>query len=112
MEPVKLPAGYRLPKGTTMADVRRLDQELLASEGLKVQGVEGKVNPEGGPRKGKKRKASGFRRSVPSAREIRTRPGRLALLDRQGSFHARFAVAGDGAEELIGTRFECRGHRL
>lgn len=36
MEPMKLPAGYRLPKGTTMADVRRLDHELLASEGLKV----------------------------------------------------------------------------
>jgi len=36
MEPMKLPAGYRLPKGTTMADVRRLDLELLASEGLKV----------------------------------------------------------------------------
>ena len=41
MEPVKLPAGYRLPKGTTMADVRRLDQELLASEGLDVQGNKG-----------------------------------------------------------------------
>jgi hypothetical protein len=39
MEPMKLPAGYRLPKGTTMADVRRLDRELLASEGLKVDGV-------------------------------------------------------------------------
>lgn len=37
MDPVKLPAGYRLPKGTTMADVRRLDQELLASEGLDAQ---------------------------------------------------------------------------
>lgn len=33
---MKLPAGYRLPKGTTMADVRRLDHELLASEGLKL----------------------------------------------------------------------------
>jgi len=42
MEPVKLPAGYRLPKGTTMADVRRLDQELFAREGLKVQGHKGK----------------------------------------------------------------------
>lgn len=30
---MKVPGGYRLPKGTTMADVRRLDQELLASEG-------------------------------------------------------------------------------
>lgn len=42
MEPVKLPAGYRLPKGTTMADVRRLDQELLASEGLDAQGRKAK----------------------------------------------------------------------
>ena len=49
MEPVKLPAGYRLPKGTTMADVRRLDQELLASEGLKVQGHKGKESHENGP---------------------------------------------------------------
>lgn len=52
MEPVKLPAGYRLPKGTTMADVRRLDQELLASEGLeprghKVKEGRGKAPPEG-----------------------------------------------------------------
>jgi hypothetical protein len=30
---MKVPDGYRLPKGTTMADVRRLDQELLAGEG-------------------------------------------------------------------------------
>lgn len=36
-----------------MADVHRLDQELLASEGLKVQGPEGKESHEGGPRKGK-----------------------------------------------------------
>jgi hypothetical protein len=42
MEPMKLPAGYRLPKGTTMADVRRLDQELLASEGLDAQGNKAK----------------------------------------------------------------------
>jgi hypothetical protein len=42
MEPMKLPAGYRLPKGTTMADVRRLDQELLASEGLDAQGHKAK----------------------------------------------------------------------
>lgn len=40
MEPVKLPAGYLLPEGTTMADVRRLDLELLASEGLTVEGLE------------------------------------------------------------------------
>jgi hypothetical protein len=37
MEPVKLPAGYRLPKGTTMADVRRLDQELLSNDGREGQ---------------------------------------------------------------------------
>jgi len=37
MKSVKLPAGYRLPKGTTMADVRRLDQELLSGEGRRVQ---------------------------------------------------------------------------
>jgi hypothetical protein len=37
MESVKLSAGYRLPKGTTMADVRRLDQELLESEGLEAR---------------------------------------------------------------------------
>jgi hypothetical protein len=30
---MKMPDGYRLPKGTTVADVRRLDQELLSSEG-------------------------------------------------------------------------------
>lgn len=42
MEPVKLPAGYRLPKGTTMADVRRLDRELLSSEGRGVQGHKAK----------------------------------------------------------------------
>jgi hypothetical protein len=53
MEPVKLPAGYRLPKGTTMADVRRLDQELLASEGLKLQGAPRKERHENGPPKAK-----------------------------------------------------------
>lgn len=42
MEPVKLPAGFRLPKGKTMADVRRLDQELLASEGLGAHGHKAK----------------------------------------------------------------------
>ncbi len=40
MEPVKLPAGYLLPEGTTMADVRRLELELLASEGLKIEDLE------------------------------------------------------------------------
>lgn len=46
MHPVKLPAGYRLPKGTTMADVRCLDQELLASEGLEAQGHKAKGGRE------------------------------------------------------------------
>ena len=49
MEPMKLPAGYRLPKGTTMADVRRLDQELLASEGLDAQGHKVKEGREKTP---------------------------------------------------------------
>lgn len=40
MESLKLPAGYLLPEGTTMADVRRVDLELLASEGLDVKGLE------------------------------------------------------------------------
>jgi hypothetical protein len=53
MEPVKLPAGYRLPKDTTMADVRRLDEELLSSEGLKVQGPGVKGSRKDDPRKGK-----------------------------------------------------------
>jgi len=38
MDLVKLPAGYRLPKDATMADVRRLDQELLAGEDLDAPG--------------------------------------------------------------------------
>lgn len=46
MEPVKLPDGYRLPEGTTLADVRRLKQELLASEGLVVQGPKAKESHE------------------------------------------------------------------
>jgi hypothetical protein len=49
MEPMKLPAGYRLPKGTTMADVRRLDQELLASEDLGAQGRKAKEGREKTP---------------------------------------------------------------
>jgi hypothetical protein len=40
MEPVKLPAGYLLPEGTTMADVRRLELELLASEGLRIEDLQ------------------------------------------------------------------------
>lgn len=46
MKPMNLPAGYRLPKGTTMAGVRRLDQELLASEGLDAQGHKGQGRPQ------------------------------------------------------------------
>jgi len=53
MKPVKLPAGYRLPKGTTMADVRRLDQELLASEGLEVQSHKAKEGQKRSPRQEK-----------------------------------------------------------
>jgi hypothetical protein len=50
---MKVPDGYRLPEGTTMADVRRLDQELLASEGLEVQGHKGKDGQTKTPRKEK-----------------------------------------------------------
>ena len=46
MESMKLPAGYLLPEGTTMADVRRLDRELLASEGLDVKDLEVKDSDE------------------------------------------------------------------
>jgi hypothetical protein len=53
MKPMKLPAGYRLPKGTTMADVRRLDQELLAGEGLEARGGKGKEGPKKSPPEGK-----------------------------------------------------------
>lgn len=49
MEPVKLPAGYRLPKGTTMADVRRLDRELLASERRETQGQKPEEGREKAP---------------------------------------------------------------
>jgi len=49
MEPVKLSAGYRLPKGTTMADIRRLDQELLESEGLEARGHQAKEGREKAP---------------------------------------------------------------
>lgn len=48
-----LPAGYRLPKGATMADVRRLDQELLGSEGPEAQGHKGKQGREKAPWEGK-----------------------------------------------------------
>ena len=42
-----LPAGYRLPDGVTMADVRRLDQELMGSEGPEVQGHKGEQGRKG-----------------------------------------------------------------
>lgn len=32
-----LPPGYLLPPGQTMADVRRMDAELLASEGIDLE---------------------------------------------------------------------------
>ncbi|MEX2448989.1 MAG: hypothetical protein WD404_09655 [Solirubrobacterales bacterium] len=35
-----LPDGYLLPSGMTMADVRRLERELLTSEGLKIEDLE------------------------------------------------------------------------
>lgn len=40
MEPVNLPAGYLLPTGKTMADVRQMDLELLASEGLDLDSLD------------------------------------------------------------------------
>lgn len=46
---MKLSDGYRLPKGTTMADVRRLDQELLTSESLGVQSSKAKDGHEETP---------------------------------------------------------------
>jgi hypothetical protein len=49
MEPVKLPAGYLLPEGTTMADVRRLELELLASEGLKIEDLQAEDGREVDP---------------------------------------------------------------
>lgn len=38
-EEMELPDGYLLPEGKTMADVRRLDLELLASEGLDIKDI-------------------------------------------------------------------------
>lgn len=46
---MKLPGGYRLPEGTTMTDVRRLDRELLASEGLGVESHKSKGSHEETP---------------------------------------------------------------
>lgn len=51
MEPVKLPAGYLLPEGTTMADVRRLEIELLASEGLKIEDLQAEDGRKDDPQK-------------------------------------------------------------
>jgi hypothetical protein len=39
-EVTTLPDGYLLPEGTTMADVRRYELELLASEGLKIEDLQ------------------------------------------------------------------------
>jgi hypothetical protein len=51
MEPVKLPAGYRLPPGKTMADVRRLDEELLAGDGPGARAPKAKAEERKDPRK-------------------------------------------------------------
>ena len=37
IEETRLSGGYLLPEGATMADVRRLEVELLESEGLKIE---------------------------------------------------------------------------
>jgi hypothetical protein len=50
IEETTLPGGYLLLEGTTMADVRRLELELLASEGLKIEDLEaGHGQEEGRP---------------------------------------------------------------
>jgi hypothetical protein len=49
MESMKLPAGYLLPEGTTMADVQRLELELLASEGLDVKDLQPEDDRKDGP---------------------------------------------------------------
>jgi hypothetical protein len=46
-ERTKLPAGYLLPEGTTMADVQRLELELLAGEGLKIEDLQTADGREG-----------------------------------------------------------------
>jgi len=53
MESMTLPSGYLLPEGTTMADVRRLDRELLASEGLKVDDLKAENGRRNDGRKSK-----------------------------------------------------------
>lgn len=40
-----MPDGYLLPEGVTMADVHQLDRELLASEGLEVEGLQAGTTP-------------------------------------------------------------------
>lgn len=47
MEPMKLPAGYLLPEGKTMADIREVDLDLLASEGVDV-GAKKPADPSAG----------------------------------------------------------------
>jgi hypothetical protein len=39
MEPMNLPPGYLLPEGRTMLDVLRMDEELLASEGIDARAL-------------------------------------------------------------------------
>jgi len=46
-EGTRLPGGYRLPEGTTMTDVRRLEVELLASEGLKIEDLQAEDGRKG-----------------------------------------------------------------
>jgi hypothetical protein len=48
MELMTLPSGYLLPEGTTMEDIRQLDLELLASEGIEVEGLSAKDKDESG----------------------------------------------------------------
>jgi hypothetical protein len=44
---VRLPPGYLLPEGKTMKDVLRIDDELLASEGLDPEWSGFEPKPEG-----------------------------------------------------------------
>lgn len=46
VEETTLPGGYLLPEGTTMADVRQLDRELLASEGVGGEGLQARDDRE------------------------------------------------------------------
>ena len=47
MEPVKIPAGYLLPDGKTMADIVKLDLELLAAEEEGASTSESDGEPDG-----------------------------------------------------------------